>query len=491
MCTKSLGRDYFTSPDRSQGTGAYLSSTKNQTMSLSVSLNRISQRRARPLRLPLLLLGCVCLLVWNNYMMIPIPKKEILVPIPNNKTPETCPARDDPEFQKYVGFAWPQYLYSPPPFRKKSEGASAYPFLSHDIWAEVADKKRVFFMRPFDDMNNNMKELKAWLSVQPHPITLLMTNNKDASFPDNDIVKKEDWEDFIKDDKVKAIYTHNPRYWKEYPKVKPLPIGVKWQSQSTFLYGADKSDLHQIYSSVSTSPQQTKDLFERDNRTDTVWMRPMMSRRKSNKYDHDNEALNTPRSEIQTMLERNASKSTVAAVERMDQIQYFQNLQSHRFVISPVGSGLDSHATWEALLAGTVPILPHSPLDPMFEDLPVWLVNNWEEVTDESVAKKSKELRSRTYNWDKVFVQGWKDEIYSELCTLPSDSDGKPHSGVIGGNSWDAYSYGPDLADGQWPRSSFGVVKTKDDETQVGENIRAFIAATKEKQKSSESNVVV
>ena len=92
----------------------------------------------------------------------------------------------------------------------------------------------------------------------------------------------------------------------------------------------------------------------------------------------------------------------------------------------------------------------------MCEDLPVWLFNRWEEVTDESVAK-----RSRTYNRDKVFVQGWKDEIYSELCTLPSDFECKSHGGVIGGNSWDVYTYGPDHADGQWTRNSFGVVKAR------------------------------
>ena len=446
-------------------------------MSLSVSLNGISQRRARSL----LLVGCLCLLVFANFMTFPyltFKKPESLeIMAINNETRETCPVRNDSEFQKYLGYDWPQYLHSIPKFRVRSEGASAYPFLSHDIWVEVADKKRVFILRPFEarEMNQNMTELKAWLNVQPHPITILITNNMAASFPDNARFHKEDWEDFIKDDKVKAIYTQNPRYWKEYPKVKPLPNGLKWQSKHKTLYAEDKTLLHRIYSSVSSSPQKTKNLFERENRTDTVWLRPMMDRERSDNYDHDNEALNTLRSEIQPILERNAPKSMVLAVEKyMDLTQYFQNLQSHRFVISPVGAGLDSHATWEALLAGSVPILPHSPLDPMFEDLPVWLVNSWEEVTDESVAKKSKELRSRSYNWDKVFVQGWKDEIYSELCTLPSDIDGKAHSGVIGGNSWDAsYSYGPDLADGQWPRNSFGVVKTEDDVKQVGEKRNA------------------
>ena len=53
----------------------------------------------------------------------------------------------------------------------------------------------------------------------------------------------------------------------------------------------------------------------------------------------------------------------------------------YRFIISPHGNGLDCHRTWEALALGCYPIIKSSPLDCMFEGLPVIIVNNWNEVT--------------------------------------------------------------------------------------------------------------
>jgi hypothetical protein len=53
----------------------------------------------------------------------------------------------------------------------------------------------------------------------------------------------------------------------------------------------------------------------------------------------------------------------------------------HAFVISPHGNGLDCYRTWEALLMGCVPIVKRSPIDYLFVDLPVAIVDDWSEIT--------------------------------------------------------------------------------------------------------------
>ena len=70
-----------------------------------------------------------------------------------------------------------------------------------------------------------------------------------------------------------------------------------------------------------------------------------------------------------------------------------------------------------ALLAGNIPIVPHSTLDPMFEDLPVWLIDNWNEVTDDSVKQVEYEMlqKSLQYNWDKLYYMGWQNEIMKNM----------------------------------------------------------------------------
>ena len=58
-------------------------------------------------------------------------------------------------------------------------------------------------------------------------------------------------------------------------------------------------------------------------------------------------------------------------------------MSSYKFIISPHGNGIDCHRTWEALVLGCIPIMKSSPLDPMFEGLPVLIVNEWSEITQE------------------------------------------------------------------------------------------------------------
>ena len=53
----------------------------------------------------------------------------------------------------------------------------------------------------------------------------------------------------------------------------------------------------------------------------------------------------------------------------------------YAFVVCPRGHGLDCHRTWESLALGNIPIVKRSPLDELYEGLPVVIVNAWTEIT--------------------------------------------------------------------------------------------------------------
>lgn len=61
----------------------------------------------------------------------------------------------------------------------------------------------------------------------------------------------------------------------------------------------------------------------------------------------------------------------------------WNNMLKYKYVISPHGNGLDCHRTWEALVLGCIPIMKSSPLDPLFEGLPVLIVKEWSDITQE------------------------------------------------------------------------------------------------------------
>ncbi|MFO0679358.1 MAG: hypothetical protein U0169_22715 [Polyangiaceae bacterium] len=58
----------------------------------------------------------------------------------------------------------------------------------------------------------------------------------------------------------------------------------------------------------------------------------------------------------------------------------------HAFVVSPHGRGLDCYRTWEALLAGCIVIVKRSALAPLYEGLPVVIVDAWNDIDASAVA---------------------------------------------------------------------------------------------------------
>ena len=64
----------------------------------------------------------------------------------------------------------------------------------------------------------------------------------------------------------------------------------------------------------------------------------------------------------------------------------------YAFVVSPHGHGLDCHRTWESLALGNIPIVIRSSLDPLYEGLPVVIVDDWREITADALRSWHAEL---------------------------------------------------------------------------------------------------
>jgi hypothetical protein len=78
----------------------------------------------------------------------------------------------------------------------------------------------------------------------------------------------------------------------------------------------------------------------------------------------------------------------------------------YAFVISPHGHGLDCHRTWESLLLGNIPIVKRSPLDRLYEGLPVVIVDDWTEITAQAMR-----------DWHEKHHAGFDDAKMQERLT--------------------------------------------------------------------------
>ncbi len=103
---------------------------------------------------------------------------------------------------------------------------------------------------------------------------------------------------------------------------------------------------------------------------------------------------------------RNHSGKPYSGIPKED---FYREIATSHFVVSPVGFEMDCVRTWESLALGSIPIVEHSFLDHIFEDLPVLLVDDWKEI-NETFLKENLPILSRKRR-DKAFFPYWKKQI--------------------------------------------------------------------------------
>ncbi|KAJ3245727.1 hypothetical protein HDU77_009266 [Chytriomyces hyalinus] len=86
--------------------------------------------------------------------------------------------------------------------------------------------------------------------------------------------------------------------------------------------------------------------------------------------------------------------------KRMNKLDFYTNVLSQaRFVVSPAGQGPDCYRTYETLFLGGYPIVKTSTIDVLFKDLPVLIVQEWEDLTVELLEHTYRDFQSRKFDF--------------------------------------------------------------------------------------------
>ena len=91
--------------------------------------------------------------------------------------------------------------------------------------------------------------------------------------------------------------------------------------------------------------------------------------------------------------------------------QYLADMKQCTFVVSPAGFGIDCYRHWEALLVGCIPIMKHSTIDKVFDDLPVIFVDDWPVVNEQLILLEYQKIQHKKFNYKKLFLNYWVDQI--------------------------------------------------------------------------------
>jgi len=187
-----------------------------------------------------------------------------------------------------------------------------------------------------------------------------------------------------------------------HPKLSPVPLGPKWQYTSNHYFGEDKAPTLAILHRHCMTP------FENFH-----------SKKPSLLYFHFSQTTFEPfyrphqkmREHVLEICQTRFPLSTPTDFEN-----YIIDLRQHRFCLCPPGRGLDTHRTWESLMVGTIPIVIRSPLDSLYDQLPVLIIDDWEILTPEYLEEQYAEMRTRTYDFASLYAPYWKkrlNEVYT------------------------------------------------------------------------------
>ncbi len=75
--------------------------------------------------------------------------------------------------------------------------------------------------------------------------------------------------------------------------------------------------------------------------------------------------------------------------------RFLMDIRESNFVVCPEGNGVDTHRMWETLYMETIPIVKRSLVHRDWEDLPIYWIDSWDEVTVETLAQKFQELQPK------------------------------------------------------------------------------------------------
>jgi hypothetical protein len=226
--------------------------------------------------------------------------------------------------------------------------------------------------------------LRCWPHI--HVPIVLVTGDCDQTMP-LDVVTEQQFTQFINHPNLLAWFSQNLVL--EHPKLHPIPIGMDYHTLSVNTnhpWGPQQTPQNQEYMLQQIRKRET----EREKKAYANFQFSMQTRYAQDRRD---------------ALKEIPKEAVYYEPTPVNRFKTWVNQSKYAFVISPFGGGLDCHRTWEALALGSIPIIHSSPLNKMFEGLPVLFVNSWADVSFDTLPVIEKGL------YPKLTLKYWTDLI--------------------------------------------------------------------------------
>ncbi len=182
----------------------------------------------------------------------------------------------------------------------------------------------------------------------------------------------------IRDPRVIHIFGQNVDYTGKDGKVSGIPIGIDYHTIAN-------SEKCALFGETKQTPEEQEGKLEELLTT----LPPTHLRLKKAFVDFQLNSRGNNFGETRAAIFKKIYPTGLidAPSERMARHELWAAKGAYAFSISPHGLGLDCHRTWEDLILGCIVIVKTSPLDPLYEGLPVVIIKDWSEITPENFDK--------------------------------------------------------------------------------------------------------
>jgi hypothetical protein len=225
---------------------------------------------------------------------------------------------------------------------------------------------------------------------------VLVTGDSDAAIPVQALTESA-FQRLIGSDLLIAWFSQNLVFSpKQYPKLRHLPIGLDYHTLASQHHSwGPRSSPKTQEDLLFAVAKKAKPFCERQIKAYTTFHFELGRGGRQQAYDQ------IPRELIHY------------EPKKITRLVSWKNQTDFAFVASPPGEGLDCHRTWEALCLGCIPILLSTPLDDMFEDLPVLIVKSWTDVTPALLKTTITNYKTREFRMEKLTLAYWVQQINS------------------------------------------------------------------------------
>ena len=226
---------------------------------------------------------------------------------------------------------------------------------------------------------------------------ILVSGGGDCECPNQIFETDDEFQTFINSPNIIHWFCQNVLI--KHPKITPIPIGLDYE---TIMY---YNHIRNDRGPKMTPLEQEQQIMDIRKNARPFWERIPICYGNfqyllTTKYGSDRvDAINKIPTKLIYYDSKNLRQTT------------FRNQTEFAFVVSPFGQDYECIRTWEALNLGCIVIIKTSPIDDIYADLPVLIINDWSEITqlflDSAIEMFKLKHEKCEFNYDKLTKKYW------------------------------------------------------------------------------------